>query len=173
MAVANSRLILGDVTALNVLDGRPIRNANVMYEIGMAHAVRLPEEVLLLRSDEYELDFDLANVRVNFYRPGASIEDARSLIQELITAALAEINLKRHVAVERAMGSLDVIDMAILFDAISSGEGIKHSAPDADTGSIANIARSRAISHLISLGALQSEIREAQPEYFMNLIEEF
>ena len=55
--IRSARLIVGDVTSLGILDDRPIRNGNVMYEIGIAHAVRLPEEVLLFRSDSDHLEF--------------------------------------------------------------------------------------------------------------------
>ena len=60
--ITSSRLFLADVTSIGKRDDVPIRNGNVMYEIGLAHAVRLPEEVLLFRSDSDRLLFDLANV---------------------------------------------------------------------------------------------------------------
>jgi hypothetical protein len=50
-AIADSAVIIADITALHELNRRPVRNGNVMYEVGLAHAARLPEEVLLFRSD--------------------------------------------------------------------------------------------------------------------------
>lgn len=70
--VAGSRLVLADVTTL---DGH--RNANVMYELGMSHAVRQPEEVLILRSDSDRLPFDTATLRVVTYNPD---EDRKSVV---------------------------------------------------------------------------------------------
>jgi len=64
--ITNSRLIFADVTTIGAVDGRPVRNGNVLYEVGIAHAVRLAEEVILFRSDNDPLLFDMANVRVNF-----------------------------------------------------------------------------------------------------------
>src|SRR5512142_302622 len=43
---ANARLVLADVSLVG-----STRNANVLYEVGLAHAVRQPQEVLLFRSD--------------------------------------------------------------------------------------------------------------------------
>src|SRR5439155_14340007 len=61
--IARCRIFVGEVTPIGEIEGRPIRNANVLYEIGLAHATRLPQEVVLFRSDEQELLFDVANVR--------------------------------------------------------------------------------------------------------------
>jgi hypothetical protein len=41
--ITNHRAIFADVTSLGSIDGRPLRNGNVMYEVGLAHALRLPE----------------------------------------------------------------------------------------------------------------------------------
>src|SRR5688572_24479525 len=60
--VSQSRLVFADITSRNHLGAEPVRNANVMYEVGLAHAVRLPEEVLLFRSDADPLLFDVAQV---------------------------------------------------------------------------------------------------------------
>ena len=65
--VSNSLVIFADVSSFGEVEDKPIRNGNVMYEVGLAHATRLPEEVILFRSDSDELLFDVANVRINRY----------------------------------------------------------------------------------------------------------
>ncbi len=67
--IRSSLLILADITAIGNIDGKPVRNGNVMYEIGIAQAIRLPEEVVLFRSDKDEILFDLANIREDFDLP--------------------------------------------------------------------------------------------------------
>jgi len=47
--IGTAQVILADISSIGTLDDRPVRNGNVMYEIGLAHATRLPEEVLLFR----------------------------------------------------------------------------------------------------------------------------
>ena len=95
--VGTSRLFLADVTTLERADERPIRNGNVMYEVGIAHAVRLPEEVLLFRSDSDSLLFDVANVRVNTYSPEERPDEARALVSDSIVAALGEAQEIEHL----------------------------------------------------------------------------
>ncbi len=67
--IARCRVFLADLTSFGEINGRAVRNANVMYEVGLAHAVRQPEEVLLFRSDDLDLLFDITNVRVHRYDP--------------------------------------------------------------------------------------------------------
>src|ERR1035438_1446336 len=88
VAIANARLILADVTTLHVLDKHVCRNANVFYEVGIAHAARLPEEVLLFRSDRDAISFDIANIRVNSYDPDDKPAEAQQLVAEAIASAL-------------------------------------------------------------------------------------
>jgi len=68
-AIGDSLVVVADTTATAELNGRAVRNPNVLYEVGIGHAVRLPEEVVLLRSDDLRLDFDIAGVRVHSYDP--------------------------------------------------------------------------------------------------------
>jgi hypothetical protein len=53
--IAHARLILADITSSIMTDQYgelwPQRNGNVMWELGIAHLMRLPDEVLLVRSD--------------------------------------------------------------------------------------------------------------------------
>src|ERR1035437_373147 len=67
--IGRCRMFFADISTIGILEGRPMRNANVMYEVGIAHAVRMPSEVVLFRSDNHELNFDVTNVRVNYYEP--------------------------------------------------------------------------------------------------------
>jgi len=106
-AIANARLILADVTTIHILDGRVARNANVFYEVGLAHAVRLPEEVLLFRSDRDEMAFDIANVRVNPYDPDGKPVEAKRLVSDTISDALRELDLRRSLTVQRTVDRLD------------------------------------------------------------------
>lgn len=48
-AISDSTVIVADLTAVGSLGDRPVRNSNVLYEVGLAHACRRPEEVVLFR----------------------------------------------------------------------------------------------------------------------------
>src|ERR1019366_4507281 len=92
---------------LHTLDGHVCRNSNVFYEVGIAHAARMPEEVLLFRSDHDAITFDIANIRVNSYEPDDKPAEARKIVAEAITSALREIDLRRSITVQRTVDSLD------------------------------------------------------------------
>jgi hypothetical protein len=108
--IAQCRLVLADISTTGwsrsgVRRSRPIRNSNVMYELGIAHAARLPEEVIIVRTDADHLDFDIAGVRVHQYP--ADVEAAREMVQDLLRGALASIDQRRSIAVKKALQSLD------------------------------------------------------------------
>lgn len=71
-AIEESVLVVADVSS----DSDCIRNANVLYEVGLSHARRPPETVVLVRSDHDPMLFDIADVRVSKYDPHNSPVDA-------------------------------------------------------------------------------------------------
>ena len=48
--IAHSKLVLADISVATTGKWAGQRNGNVMYEVGLAHAVRQSTEVLLIRS---------------------------------------------------------------------------------------------------------------------------
>src|SRR5262249_37328055 len=101
LSIAHHRLIFGDISVMFVHEdeGRkyPVRNSNVMYEIGLAHAVRLPEEVVLFRSDQEDLPFDVMNIRVNGYDPDGSPDEARGKVRDALKEALREVDQSKNL----------------------------------------------------------------------------
>jgi hypothetical protein len=136
-----------------------------MYELGVAHAVRLPEEVLLFRSDDDVLLFDVANVRVNAYAPEQNPEVAKSLISETIIGALRELDLRRHIAVSKAAESLDFPSWWLLVEA-QSGKGIPHPEMRTMGQALGNASRAAAISRLLELGAIRTTYLGLTPEKY-------
>lgn len=108
LGIGNCSLFFADLTTIGKIKTKAIRNSNVMYEVGIAHAVRLPEEVILFRSDKDPLLFDTANIRVNYYDPDKKPEEAINVIKEALNSALKEIDLQKHFSVQRAADSLTV-----------------------------------------------------------------
>ena len=156
--ITNSLLFLADVTTIAHVNEKPVRNANVMYEVGLAHATRLPEEVILLKSDKDPLLFDIANVRVNDYSPDDNPDQARERVSRLIIEALKEIDLKKHLAVRRATESLDFISYSVLAQA-AVNDGIEPPALN-----LANSAKRMAIARLLDMGALTTSYLTLTPE---------
>jgi len=160
--ITRCRIFLADVTPVDEANGRALRNANVMYEVGLAHAVRQPEEVLLFRSDDRELPFDITNVRVHSYDPDGAPENARRLITETIVESLRELDAKRALSVRRVAESLDFRGWMILFE---SRLKPLHHPPHRTTGeALAGIASGRAIARLLEVGALAGAFPQLTPE---------
>lgn len=154
--ISRSRLVLADVTAHGSDSGGAVRNGNVMYEVGLAHAVRLPEEVLLFRSDSCPILFDIANVRVNSYDPDGDPGSARKQVAEAIVEATRRVDLKRHLAVRAAVQSLDALAWTVLSQACEKGR-VRHFETRNVAQALSNTPRNAAIVRLLELGALETD----------------
>jgi hypothetical protein len=163
-AISESVCIVADITALNELDGRPVRNANVMYEVGLAHAVRLPEEVVLFRSDGAKLDFDISGVRVHSYNPDDNPAQAINFVGETIVDNLKALDARRRTSLRVIAARLTMPAFYVLLQALQSGGKIQH--PEAQTFGqvLGSIQRSEAISLLLEVGALKTEFARISPE---------
>ena len=134
----------------------------MMYQVGLAHAVRQPEEVILLRSDDRKLDFDITNVRVHQYDPDRSPEHARQFVTETLVSSLREVELRKD-GVRKAAESLDETSLVIL---VEGGEGRAIYPPPSKTARqvLGGAARLRAIDKLLEMGALQAELAKLTPQ---------
>ena len=74
---------------MGTVNGHPMRNDNVLYEVGLAHAARLPAEVVLFRSDRDQLMVDVVNIRVNSYDPDRDPGAAREALTRLFARHFA------------------------------------------------------------------------------------
>lgn len=162
--ISNARLVLADISTVTYADGKPIRSSNAMYEVGLAHAVRLPEEVLLFRSDSDHLLFDVANVRVNHYDPENQPDEAQEIMGVAVIDAIKELDLRRNLTVERAVTSLSFRDWLILFQ-IASGK-VNHPVTRTMGDALSHASTVAAISRLLDMGILQTDYVSVTPELF-------
>jgi hypothetical protein len=87
--IAHSQLVLADVSTIahDSKSGNSYRNANVLYEVGIALACRQPSEVLLVRDDNDKFLFDVSSIphkRINFIDvQAATTELQKELIERL------------------------------------------------------------------------------------------
>lgn len=151
--VSTSRLVLADISCLGELEGRPVRNANVMYEVGLAHATRLPEEVILLRSDDHEISFDVAGVRVHHYDPDDDPNQARGVLASLLSGALEELDLRRSLSVRRVAEAMDINCWVLLLEAVDLGR-VQHPSMATMGQVLTGVDRVRALAKLLDLGVL-------------------
>ncbi len=165
--ISQSLLVLADITTIGHLEGeggglRPIRNGNVLYEVGLAHAARLPEEVLLVRADNDRLDFDIAGVRVHAYE-AENREASRVLIRDLIIDALGSVDLRKSLAIERGVQSLDVSMYLLLQESL---QDVPHPHIKTFGDALASVERIAAINRLLSAEMFQATFKPLTAEMF-------
>lgn len=151
--VSSDVLFFADITTMSVHDGRSIRNSNVLYEVGIAHALRPPEQVLLFRSDDDSMLFDIANVRVNRYDPDGDPTGATEKVRSAISDALAEHDLIKTRAVRQAYERLDA-HAAILLSRAATSNGKVIPIPSEQ------LVFRAALRRLLDIGAVASEMRD-------------
>lgn len=154
--IGRCRLFVADISTIGHLNDRPVRNANVLYEVGLAHAVRLAEEVILFRSDHDELVFDVTNIRVNPYDPERDPDAAKELVAETIMASLRELELRRHLAVREAASMVGLPAWSILGES-RLGEGVAHPKGTKLADTFVFLSRTEAIQRLLDLRAVSME----------------
>jgi hypothetical protein len=163
--IARCRVFVADITAIDQLNKRAIRNQNVFYEIGLAHAARLPEEVLLFRSDDFDLAFDISNVRVHHYDPDGNPEDARRIVTNTVVNSLRELDLRRNLAVRQAAERLDYESWFVLAEA-QQHDGVTSPPRQTMGQALSAGARLDAIARLLDLGAIRTEFMKITDESF-------
>jgi hypothetical protein len=155
--IAESTVVVADITTVGSIGERTVRNANVLYEVGIAHASRRPEEVILFRSDNYALDFDVQGVRVHHYNPDADPTTAQTFVTEVVVESLRSLTQARRVALRLAAQRLTVNAYSLLLEARDRG-AIQHPRSNTMGAVISGIHRSEAITLLLELGALEANL---------------
>ena len=168
--ISQARLVFADITTEGRLGDIPIRNGNVMYEVGIAHSVRLPEEVLLFRSDSDPLLFDVANIRVNRYSPDSDFAEAISVVGISIMQSLQEVDLKKNLAVISAADSLDYSSWLVLAQAAT--ETIAPPQMRTMGQALGNAARVAAIQRLLDINALSTSYSQLSPDIIKKQIDQ-
>jgi len=115
-AIGRARLLLVDVSFQSTKGRPPGPNPNVIYELGLAHALRLPEEVVVVRGDKESVEppFDISQIRYHrcqFSNPSRS----RSQVKRLLHQALKSLDATRDLIVERVLRGLDPDEMRFLW----------------------------------------------------------
>jgi DNA-binding HxlR family transcriptional regulator len=105
--IAHARLVLADLSDID--EGgeseTPIRNGNVMYEVGVALAARQPSEVLLVRGDRKRFLFDVSTIphqTIDFDDPKKAIAD----LQTALADRIRETELLNDARIQLAARSL-------------------------------------------------------------------
>lgn len=106
-----AKLVLADISPDHRSGEYP--NANVMYELGIAHAMRLPETVVVVRRTSAKIPFDIEHIRVREYDP-TDLPTARTAIRSYVEQALAFGRSLREELVNNAWSAMDPICRTIM-----------------------------------------------------------
>lgn len=143
--IIECRLVLFDISPVINTKDMVVRNANVMYELGLAHTWRNPEEVVIVRDDGDGLPFDIQSMGVVKY----NIEDIATSIEQIKNTILFRLNQIEKIqesTVRKAAENLNIQAYNLL---VTSKGKIFHDATLKDTDKIL------AIPLLLNLGLVE------------------
>jgi hypothetical protein len=156
--ILDARLLLFDITK----DQTGGRNGNVMYEIGLAHAMRHPEEILVVRGDGEPLLFDLSSIRVHTLQFGEPV-NARAHLARLLGQLRQGLRSLEGIVLDKIVGSLDEVCLGLL----ASHANVPHfSLTDSSKAfDPQTVAARAAIRHLLDQGVLSMIWRKDSRTY--------
>ena len=113
--IAHSQMILADISVMgrDAVSSIPYRNANVMYEVGLALACRQPQDVLLVRDDKEKFLFDVSTIP-HMHLDFTNISVARQNLQRELRERLREQTLVNDARVHMAIATLSPEEMKAL-----------------------------------------------------------
>jgi hypothetical protein len=127
--VAHSQLVLADVSVIyrDPEAARAYRNANVLYEVGVALACRRPEEVLLIRDDRDErFLFDVStipHVTIDFDNQSTAVDVLHNALLDRLQSQQYSLDARIVIAVAGLTnGELSLLS-ELLFDAKGMARG--------------------------------------------------
>ena len=104
--IRRARLVVADISPDFKSGAYP--NANVMYELGISHSIRLPETVVVVRSKGAKVPFDVQHIRALEYDP-TDIESAGDSIRSSLETALATGKLLSDELIDTAWSAMDPV----------------------------------------------------------------
>ena len=153
--IAHLRLVLADITSSPMTDRRgqvwPQRNGNVMWELGIAHVMRLADEVIVVRSDNDPSIFDLTQFRAFPYDPDDDEIEGRRILVSLSRDRLRSVDQMRSDFVRRCAEALDPGAVSFLMGNVPVAGGsfpiAANSTAEGDRESVSNPLETQGVGH--------------------------
>jgi len=163
--IAHAKLVFADISVCQSGRWKGQRNGNAMYELGLAHALRPAQELVVVRSDHEEINFDIAGIKIQDY-DFSDLPTARTRFAQLLSDALKEIDQVKHLKVTEAVESLDADTLVLM---VNEGKGdyfsvrIPHTMRDVMSQTATGIKDS--VRHLLSLGIIRFDANLSADAY--------
>jgi hypothetical protein len=113
--IAQARIVVADISVLarSPTSADVFRNGNVMYELGLAHAVKSPAQVIIVRDDQDKLLFDVSSI------PHATIDfndvdGAKSTITRLLCDRIEEGDKVVDIKLRNFLASMTPDELRVL-----------------------------------------------------------
>lgn len=156
--ILDAKFLLFDISIVHYR----FRNGNVMYEIGIAHAMRHPEEILIIRSDNDPLLFDVSSIRIHTL-DFQDREKARAQLGRLLRHLADNMTSLKTIILDKVRGSLDEVCLGLLashanFSHFSLTDSSKAFEPE-------TVAGRSAIRHLLDQGVLSLIWKKEEYKY--------
>ena len=164
-SVAHARLVLADISVCSTGSWAGQRNGNVMYEVGLTHAIRQATENLLVKCDHEKISFDVAGIRVHTYDHD-DLATARDMIASNIRDSLNLVDELKALKVTQAVESLDADCVRMMLE--SGKQGYFSVAPATTMGEVmaqSGQGTKRAVSRMLSLGVVRFDFSMARGQY--------
>jgi hypothetical protein len=137
--IAHCQIFLADVSTVGYdsKTATPYRNANVLYEVGLAVACRQSTEVLLIRDDKHPFLFDVSAIPhkyINFTDPKKAKKELRVELQ----ARLKERERLSDARVDLSIATLSSEEMSMLNELLAFGPHANFGFPEPRYGHLSH-----------------------------------
>lgn len=149
--IMESYIIICDITPKKPKKGKPVFNANVMAEFGLALGWKTPEQVIILwdtsklNMEDSMLPFNIKGYFIN--KVNFKTEEGR--IIKIIESRQQDIEFKKSVIVRNIKSKLDGNSLKIL----EENQGLTFAVPEEGVNS-----QEHTIRHLMGMGLIKTEI---------------
>ncbi|MDZ4402909.1 hypothetical protein [Prosthecobacter sp.] len=150
--IAHARLIFVDVSVAKRGAWVNQRNGNVMYELGLAHAIRPETDLIVVRNDNERINFDIANILIHSYSAD-DLKSAEKLFAYQISEALCHRHRMMALQIEKVSERLDANCKAVMFEF-----GINKQFEPFGVNRDAPLWKHLAINKLLDLGIIVCEV---------------
>ena len=163
--IAHAKLIFADISVCQSGRWKGQRNGNAMYELGLAHALRRAEELVVVRSDREEINFDIAAIKVQDYGR-EDLRAARQRFARLLNDGLGQIDQVKHLKVTQAFESLDADCLALMMrEGANDPFDINYPQTMRQVMDQIAVGEKDAVRHLLSLGMIRFNASRSASRY--------
>ena len=157
--IAHSMVVFTDISTMKTKPWKGQRNGNVMFELGIAQAVRPTSDLVVVRSDRESLTFDINHIRVHSYSRG-DLSGARRLFAKLLRDSLGQREDAKSLRASFLRDRTDVDSMNLMVKISDDGKNFE---PFTISSKGLNDQEKQTTIRLLDLGIIRCVTPEVSP----------